>query len=81
MCYGKNILSSITARNYAVIDGHTGDMILGKKENEKREIASMTKMMTCYLWFSLIDEHEIRMDTVIPVSGIASRLIGTSAKL
>ena len=41
----------------------------------------MTKMMTCYLVFLLIDEHDIRMDTIITVTGSGSRLIGTSAKL
>lgn len=41
----------------------------------------MTKIMTCYASFQLIDKYDIRLDTLVTVGRTASKLIGTSAKL
>ena len=45
----KPNIASVTARNWAVIDGNTGQFLAGKAADEPREIASMTKIMTCYI--------------------------------
>jgi len=39
----------ITAKSWSITDGKTGEVLFGKGENEKREIASLTKMMTAFL--------------------------------
>jgi len=54
----------------------------GKKENYKREVASITKMMTFYTALKLIDRYNINPSTtILTVSRNASRMIGTSACL
>ena len=64
------------------MDGHTGEILFGKLENYKREIASMTKIMTCYIVVNCI--HEYGLDakkTMLQVSKNAATIGGTSAHL
>ena len=46
----------MSAESWAIIDGSTGKFMFGKQENLKREIASLTKIMTCYVCLQLIKE-------------------------
>jgi D-alanyl-D-alanine carboxypeptidase len=39
----------VTAKNWSIMDGRTGEILFGKAENDRKEIASMTKIMTCFL--------------------------------
>ena len=39
----------VTAKHWATLDGRTGEILFGKAENERKEIASMTKIMTCFI--------------------------------
>lgn len=39
----------VTAKSWAIMDGRTGEILFGKCENDRREIASMTKIMTCFV--------------------------------
>ena len=39
----------VTAKQWAILDGRTGEILFGKAENERKEIASMTKIMTCFI--------------------------------
>jgi len=56
-------------------------MLFGKLEKDRREVASLTKIMTCYVTLQLLDRMKITDDTLIKVSGDASSVIGTSADL
>ena len=39
----------VTAKSWSIMDGRTGEILFGKCENDRREIASMTKIMTCFV--------------------------------
>ncbi len=54
----------------------------GKRENVRREVASLTKIMTCYTVLKLLKEFQIDPKTEkVVVSEIASQVSGTSANL
>lgn len=60
----------------------TSSLILGRKENLKREIASLTKMMTFYTVLELARQFKLALDTYsIKVSKWAVYQSGTSANL
>lgn len=50
-------------------------------EREKRECASLTKIMTAYTVFKLMERFKIDDTTLITVSPEAAGVIGTSAEL
>lgn len=65
-----------------MVDGNTGELFYGRKNNVRGEVASLTKIMTCYTVCRLIDEYSIdAKGTHILISKAASQMIGTSAKL
>lgn len=39
----------VTAKSWAISDGRTGEILFGKCENDRREIASLTKIMTAFV--------------------------------
>ena len=39
----------MTAKQWVIFNGKNGEILFGKNENKKSEIASMTKAMTCYI--------------------------------
>jgi D-alanyl-D-alanine carboxypeptidase len=39
----------VTAKSWSIMDGRTGEILFGKCENDRREIASMTKIMTLFV--------------------------------
>lgn len=39
----------VTAKSWAIMDGRTGEILFGKCENDRREIASLTKIMTAFV--------------------------------
>jgi D-alanyl-D-alanine carboxypeptidase len=58
------------------------NLIHGKREYIKRECASLTKIMTCYLVIRLCNEWNLDIKkTEIKVSEIASDIRGTTANL
>lgn len=56
-------------------------MLYGKGEDEMREIASLTKIMTCYLSLQLAKDYSIDLHSEVSVSAKAAAMIGTSAEL
>jgi D-alanyl-D-alanine carboxypeptidase len=55
-------------------------MIWGKNEHNRKEIASLTKVMTCYLAIQLLEKLRIDpFETFVEVSAYASQVGGTSA--
>ena len=77
----KNI-PVISARCWAIFDVNKMAYVHGKREYLKKECASLTKIMTCYLVISLCKQWKINpKKTDIVVSPIASDIRGTSANL
>jgi len=72
----------VSSKCWAIMDGKTGDLIASKKGNKKREIASLTKMMTCICVCKLIKQYNIAPKSIyIQVSKLAASMGGTSADL
>jgi serine-type D-Ala-D-Ala carboxypeptidase (penicillin-binding protein 5/6) len=59
-----------------------GNLLFGRKENLKREIASLTKIMTFYTTITLLDRYRLSADkVVVKISQAAAQMTGTSAGL
>lgn len=69
-----------TASAWAVVDGNTGELIGGKEEKTPREVASLTKIMTCYLAIQLLSAS-VSSDSTVEVSERAGKMTGTRAGL
>jgi D-alanyl-D-alanine carboxypeptidase (penicillin-binding protein 5/6) len=39
----------VTAKSWGIMDARTGEILFGKCENDRREIASLTKIMTAFV--------------------------------
>ena len=62
------------------MDGESGEILQGVNYNTKREIASLTKIMTCYLALELCKKMDVTMsNTYAEVSQYSSSIGGTSA--
>ena len=72
----------VTAKAWAIVDGRTGDILFGKCENDRREIASLTKIMTSFVVIQIIRKIKLNpKKTLLQVSKNAASIGGTSAKL
>jgi D-alanyl-D-alanine carboxypeptidase len=70
-----------SAQSWAIFDQKANAMLFGKNEKDRREVASLTKIMTCYCVFKLSERFGIKDDTLLEISEYASQVIGTSAEL
>ena len=76
------ITPKITSGFWAIFDGHKMSFIHGKREYMKREVASLTKMMTAYTILELCKQYKLKLSAIrIEVCSVASNIRGTSAKL
>ena len=72
----------VTAKSWSIMDGRTGEILFGKCENDRREIASMTKIMTLFVVIQIIRKIKLNAEkTMLQVSKNAATVGGTSAKL
>ena len=72
----------VSAKSWAIADGNNGHIFFGKAEHERREIASLTKIMTAYTALSLSYKYDIDLKyTKTLVSKKASKVGGTTAML
>lgn len=70
------------AAAWAVTNGKTGEMMCGKAAYSLREIASLTKIMTCLLSVQLLRVLEgLTLESLVSVSERAGSMCGTSARL
>lgn len=58
----------VTATSAILIDNETGEVLWERNADEKREIASMTKIMVAYLTYEALDEGRINYETKVPIS-------------
>lgn len=76
------MISGITATSFAVIDLQTMSPIAHRKFKNKIEIASISKVMTCYLCLLACKKYGIDSKKyLVRVSREASEINGTSADL
>eukprot|EP00826_Nyctotherus_ovalis_P063667 TRINITY_DN9338_c0_g3_i3.p1 TRINITY_DN9338_c0_g3~~TRINITY_DN9338_c0_g3_i3.p1 ORF type:complete len:301 (-),score=74.66 TRINITY_DN9338_c0_g3_i3:87-989(-) len=72
----------ITAKSWVVVNANTGELIGGCHEHERREIASITKVMTAYTAIQIIKGLNINVnESKVETSYEASLVGGTTARL
>ena len=71
---------NITAKSYVVIDKN-GKVLLDKNMNDKREVASICKLMTTLLTFEEIDRGNLSLDDYVIASEYACAVEGSQAFL
>ena len=74
-CYAIELETS--AKSAILIDANTGTILYKKNENEKRHMASMTKIMSLLLIMEQINNGSITYDTEVEVSQEASSMGGS----
>ena len=73
---------SLTCEAWGAFDGNTSEIILGKNYTTRREIASLTKIMTCYTVIQLSRTLRIDMKSqFVVISKKAAYINGTKAEL
>jgi serine-type D-Ala-D-Ala carboxypeptidase (penicillin-binding protein 5/6) len=63
-----NKIKGISAKSFILIDYNTGTIIAQKDSNSKRNIASITKLMTSYIIFDYINKGLLNLDDEVLVS-------------
>lgn len=72
----------VSAQSWAVYDMKHDKFLFGKLERDRREIASLTKIMTCYTILNLLEKYNLNEYTsMVEISENASNITGTSAEL
>ncbi len=72
----------VSAKSWAIADGRTGRLLFGKAESDKREIASLTKIMTAHLVMRLVSTLHVDLNrTYTTTSEAAGAITGTRAML
>ena len=70
-----------SAQSWSIYDQKTNTLLFGKGERDRREVASLTKIMTAYCVYKLMDKFNVDENHLITISADASSVIGTSAEL
>lgn len=71
----------VTAQSWLVLDTSSRQILFGKMEKERKEIASLTKIMTIYTCLKMIEKFRVSLAELIEISPEASQVQGTSAML
>lgn len=78
----ENPAPFVSSQAWSVFDKQTGELLFGRCENDKRQVASLTKIMTAYVVIDLVERYKINMhETLIRILGSCTSLIGTSANI
>ena len=68
----------VTAKAWAIGDGETGKVLWGHGENESRDMASTTKIMTAYTVLELVGDDFDALDESVVYSTKADETIGST---
>lgn len=71
----------VSAKSWIIIDGFSGQVLDSFNEKDQREIASLTKIMTCVVVIQEVLKHKLSFGDYTEVSKKASEIDGTSAGL
>ncbi|CAD8073643.1 unnamed protein product [Paramecium sonneborni] len=72
----------VSAQSWCIINGKNGQLINGHNQYKSRQMASITKIMTCWLALKLTQQFNLDLDnTYFTVPEKAERIGGTSAQL
>jgi D-alanyl-D-alanine carboxypeptidase (penicillin-binding protein 5/6) len=70
---------SINAREYVLMDFHTGAVLAARNENERMAPSSMSKLMTTYMIFDALQSSRLSLDDELNVSANAWRKGGAAS--
>ena len=70
-----------SAQSWSIYDIKSNTLLFGKGERDRREVASLTKIMTAYLVYKLMEKFKVDESYLVTISADASSVIGTSAEL
>lgn len=79
--HAEDLKLAESAQSAILIEASTGEVIFEKNAHEKREPASMTKMMSMLLILESIDKGIIKWDDIVTVSENASSMGGSQILL
>jgi D-alanyl-D-alanine carboxypeptidase (penicillin-binding protein 5/6) len=68
---------SIAAKSFILSDFHSGQILASHNPHERLDPASLTKLMTAYIVFSVLKQERITLDQVVPVSNKSWRMVGS----
>ena len=74
-------IGDVEVKEYCLIDSASGEILSEKNSTQKREVASMVKLMTSLLVMEKIEKGEWTLDTELNVSEYASSMEGSQAFL
>ena len=77
--YRSTKFADITAPSFEVYDYDNKQVLTGKAANEKRPVASLTKMMTVYIVYEYVRLGKIQLTDQVTTSQYASDAVGTTA--
>lgn len=52
-------IPTVTAKSWAAFNGSTNEFIFGKKPYQQVEIASLTKILTCFVTIKFFEKHQL----------------------
>lgn len=83
LCFKVNAQENLASNSKSAIlvEAQTGDILFSKNINEKRGIASMTKIMTISIVYDAIENNDIEFDTQLTCSSHAKSMGGTQVYL
>jgi D-alanyl-D-alanine carboxypeptidase (penicillin-binding protein 5/6) len=67
----------IGAKGYVLFDITTGQTLASYNSNQRLDPASLTKIMTAYMVFAALENKQIKLDQVVPVSAYAWKAEGS----
>ncbi|WP_417747474.1 D-alanyl-D-alanine carboxypeptidase family protein [Rosistilla oblonga] len=71
----------VTCKAWVIADGHTGEILAGGNEDEQRNPASITKIMTALVVLKLAEESPDVWEETITFSERADKTVGSSCRL
>lgn len=72
---------TLTSPSAMLLEAETGTVIFEKNADEKRQVASITKLMTLLLCLEKLESGEIHLDDPVTISPAAAGQIGSQALL
>jgi serine-type D-Ala-D-Ala carboxypeptidase (penicillin-binding protein 5/6) len=71
----------VTAKAWAIVDAETGKLVAGDNEDQRRDPASTTKMMTAFLVTSLAEKDPSILEEVVTFSERANKTSGSTSAI
>jgi D-alanyl-D-alanine carboxypeptidase (penicillin-binding protein 5/6) len=71
----------VTCKAWAILDGQTGDLLAGNQQDEKRDPASTTKIMTAFLVTGLAEKDRSVLEETVTFSERADNTSGSTSAL